>query len=561
MLDIKIVGGSVVDGTGGQRYLGDVGIQDGKIVALGKVDGDAHTVIDAAGKIVTPGFIDIHTHYDAQIFWDRMLSVSPWHGVTTVVMGNCGFGIAPTRPTDREIIVQSLERVEGMDPESLRQGIGEWPFETFPDYLDAVEERGCAINVGVLIGHLATRFYVMGEDAIRREANRDEISRMQEIIRGAMKAGAVGFSTSYGNAHFGYKGLPVASRFAAYQETRALVDVLKEFPGAVFAPNIGEGMTIDDLGEIAENTRASVCWAPLITNEVLFDSNHHDQLAQTAALAERGLVIAAQYSPRPMSFTYQFSAPMLFTGMTSFKEAKNATSAEKLVIFRDPAFRKQFRADMEARGEKLLRAVGKTVVEESGDASADGKSLADIAVERNTHPADAAIDIAVATDLKARFRMPLGNHLEENVEPLLHSPHTLISLGDAGAHATQLCDACIPTFVLRRWVREKGSLSLEEAVRMLTSRLADIYNLGDRGRLMVGRPADVVVFDAKTVADGPLRRISDLPAGGERLVSDGLGIEAVIVNGVLIRHQGKDAVDFAKPLPGQVLRSSWDSAA
>src|SRR5713101_4021049 len=210
--DLKITGGSIIDGTGSARYAGDVGIAGGKVVALGRAPEDARETIDATGRVVCPGFVDIHTHYDAQIFWDRMLSVSPWHGVTTVVMGNCGFGIAPTRPADREIIVQSLERVEGMDPESLRQGIGEWPFETFPEYLDAVEERGCAINVGVLIGHLATRFYVMGEDAIQREANQEEVTRMQGIIRGAMQAGAVGFSTSYGNAHFGYKGLPVASR-------------------------------------------------------------------------------------------------------------------------------------------------------------------------------------------------------------------------------------------------------------------------------------------------------------------------------------------------------------
>jgi N-acyl-D-amino-acid deacylase len=556
MLDVKIVGGSIVDGTGSARYTGDVGIRGGRIVSLGRVSEEAKESIDADGMIVAPGFIDVHTHYDAQVFWDRMLSVSPWHGVTTVVMGNCGFGIAPTRPADREMIIQSLERVEGMDPDCLRQGIGEWPFETFSEYLAAIEKHGCGINVAALIGHLPTRFYVMGEEAIDRAARPEEVVRMQEIVRDAMRAGAVGFSTSYGNAHFGYKGLPVASRFAAYSETRALVDVLREFPKAVFAPNIGEGMTLDDLAEIAESTRANISWAPLITNEVLFDSNHKDQLARTAEIARGGLTIAAQFSPRPMSFTYQFSAPMLFTGFPAFSDAKNATRSQKLEIFRDPRFRAQFNKDVETRGEKLKNSIARTIVEESGNPRYDGRSLQDIAADRKVSLVDAAVDIAVETDLTARFRMPLGNHLEENVEPLLHDPHTLISLGDGGAHATQLCDACIPTFVLRRWVREKGSLALEEAVRLMTSRLADLYNLPERGRLRVGNPADVVVFDERTVGDGPLHRIRDLPAGGERLVSEGIGIDAVFVNGTLIRRRGQEAIRADGPMPGQVLRSA-----
>ncbi|MBO9380601.1 amidohydrolase family protein [Sphingomonas histidinilytica] len=561
MLDIKIIGGDIIDGTGSERYRGDVAIKDGRVVALGKVDEPARQTIDASGKVVAPGFVDVHTHYDAQVFWDRLLSVSPWHGVTTVVMGNCGFGIAPTRPADREIIVQSLERVEGMDPDCLRQGIGEWPFESFPEYLDALEKRGLGINAGVLVGHLATRFYVMGEEAIQRHATDDEVVRMQDIIRSAMRAGAVGFSTSYGGAHFGYKGLPVASRFAAYEETRALADVLADFPGAIFAPNIGEGITLVDLEEIGSRTNATISWAPLITSEVLFQSDHEEQLAQTAHLASRGLSIAAQFSPKPMVFAYQFSAPMLFTGMKAFSEVRVADDARKLEIYADPAFRELFRAEIDGGTENFVRAIAKTEIGDGGnDPALENRTLGEVAEERGVHPIDVALDLAIASNLEIRFRMPLGNHLEDRVEPLLHSPHTLISLGDGGAHASQLCDACIPTFVLRRWVREKRVLSLEEAVRLLTSRPADLYNLADRGRLMVDRPADVVVFDPETVGDGPLRRIFDLPGGGERLVSDGLGVAAVIVNGTLIRQNGEDVVDPEGRLPGQLLRSKFEPA-
>jgi N-acyl-D-aspartate/D-glutamate deacylase len=410
----------------------------------------------------------------------------------------------------------------------------------------------------MLVGHLAARFYVMGEQAIERHATSDEVDQMRDIVRSAMKAGAVGFSTSYGGAHFGYKGLPVASRFAAYEETRALADVLAEFPGAVFSPNIGEGMTLDDLEEIGERTNATISWAPLITSEVLFLSDHEEQLAQTAELASKGLSIAAQFSPKPMVFSYQFSAPMLFTGMKAFSEARTADLEGKKAIYADPAFRAAFREEIDRGSENFVRAIGKTEIGDGSDPALEGRTLEDVAAERGVHPIDVALDLALQSNLEARFRMPLGNHLEERVEPLLHSPHTLISLGDGGAHASQLCDACIPTFVLRRWVRENGAITLEEAVRLLTSRPADLYNLSDRGRLMVGRPADVVVFDPETVGDSPLRRIFDLPGGGERLVSDGIGIEAVIVNGTLIRQHGEDMVDPKGDLPGKVLRPQFD---
>ena len=239
--DIKIVGGTIVDGTGAPGYRGDLGIRDGEVVALGEVPGEARRTIDATGRAVTPGFVDIHTHYDAQVLWDRMLTISPWHGVTTVVMGNCGFGVAPTRPQHRDLIIGTLEKVEGMSPAALRSGLGaEWPFETFPQYLDAIERAGTAINVGVLIGHTPTRLYVMGEEATEREASAEEIEQMRRIVDEALAAGAIGFATSKSPTHVGYKGRPVPSRVASYEEIRTLVSALKGGRGMMQAIDLGD---------------------------------------------------------------------------------------------------------------------------------------------------------------------------------------------------------------------------------------------------------------------------------------------------------------------------------
>jgi len=554
MLDLKLVGGTIVDGTGASRYRGDVGIKDGKIVALGSVSEDAESVVDAAGMIVAPGFVDIHTHYDAQIFWDRMVSVSPWHGVTTIVIGNCGFGIAPTRPSDREIIIQSLERVEGMNADSLRQGIGEWPFETFEEFLAAIEERGCAVNVGVLTGHLPTRIYVMGLDAMKRAARPDEVEQMKALVKQAMDAGALGFATSYGTAHFGYQGLPVASRFGTMEELSAIVSVLKDYSGSIFTPNIGEGVGFDDLEKILSDTNVNVAWAPLITSEVINMSDSQRQLDATNRLASMGYNITAQFSPKPFTFEYRFSEPTLFLVLDVFDPIRTASHEEKLQIYASPEFRKGFREQVESRNFNFVTSVNATVVGDGADPKYDGRTLEEIAKEEGKHVTDVALDIAIASDLEARFRWPQGNHVPSEVEPLLHNPNTLISLGDGGAHNSQLCDACIPTYLLGHWVREMEALSLEEAVRLLTSRPADIFGISDRGRLMVGRPADIVMFDESRVMSGPLRRVYDLPANGDRLVSEGIGIEAVIVNGVIIRRGGEDAIDPNGDMPGTLLR-------
>src|SRR5438034_1293123 len=425
----------LIDGTGAPARRGDVGIRRGRIAALGAVSGPANRVLDADGAAVSPGFVDIHTHYDAQVFWDRMLTISPWHGVTSVVMGNCGFGVAPTRPADRDLVLRTLESVEGMSLEALRAGIGaEWPFESFAEFLAAIERRGTAINAGALVGHTPVRLYGMGEEATEREASDEEIAAMRGLVRDALRAGALGFATSKSPTHVGWAGRPVPSRVASWREIETLAGCLGEAAGGVMQATIGPGLFLDQFAAIQERTHRPVSWTALLGG-MLGPDGHRAVLEQSAALQARGVRVIPQVSCR-----------------------------------------------------------------------------------------------------------------------LLMHPATMIGLSDAGAHASQLCDACAPTELLGTWVRERGVLSLEEAVRRLTTQPAEVFGIADRGRLAPGLAADVTVFDPATVGCSPLRRVRDFPASADRLVSDARGIRAVVVNGVVVREDGRDAVDPEGPLPGRVLR-------
>jgi N-acyl-D-aspartate/D-glutamate deacylase len=564
--DLKIVGADIVDGTGRERFRGDIGIRDGRIAALGAAPGSARETIDAGGLVAAPGFVDIHTHYDAQVLWDRMLTISPWHGVTTVVMGNCGFGVAPTRPQDRNRILRTLEKVEGMSVEALEAGVGhDWPFQTFPEYLDALERLGSAVNLGVLVGHTPVRFWVMGEEATERHATAEEVAAMKAIVREALDAGAVGFATSKAPTHVGYDGRPVPSRAAEVAEIKALAGALKEAGRGVMQATIGKELFLKEFAEIARETGRPITWTALLAGVELGgrgSGGAAEQLARSEALAAEGLAIAPQVSPRALSFEYQYKAPFLFEPMSLFKPLAAADAAGKARIYADPEFRKAFAERMLNTAPETVRtSFAKTVISQyAPEPALEERPLFEVARERGAAPTDLALDLALRTDLEARFRAPVANHREDEVEPLLKSKCTVLGLSDAGAHASQLCDACLPTYLLGRWVREKSALSLEEAVRMLTSRPAEVFGLADRGRLAVGAPADVVVFDPATVGAGKLRRVNDFPAGADRLVSDASGIEAVIVNGATIRRRGVDAVDPTGRLPGKLLRGGRAAA-
>ncbi len=552
--DLKIVGGTLVDGSGKPGYAGDVGIKDGKIIALGQVPGDATQTIDASGKAVTPGFVDIHTHYDAQVVWDRMLTISPWHGVTTVVLGNCGFGVAPTRSHQRDLIVGTLEKVEGMSAATLNAGLGDdWPFETFPEYLNAIEDIGTAINVGVLVGHTPTRLYVMGEEASEREANDDEIAQMRQIVVEALDAGALGFATSKSPTHVGFKGKPVPSRVASLNELESLASTL-ENRNAVMQVTAGKGFWFDEYEALTRKYGMTISWTAMLAGMASPDA-HLAQQQRSQELAEQGLAIVPQVTPRPLCFEFQFKEPFPFEALPVFKPISSADFEGKKQLYADAEFRAAAKEKMDNVRPSFRLAWENSLISSCpSQPQYEERTVIDVATELGVHTLDLGFDLALENDLEARFRMPVANADEDEVEKLITDKNTVIGLSDAGAHASQLCDAGLPTYLLGHWVREKQVIAFEEAIRMLTSRPAEVFGISDRGLLKIGRPADVLIVDPQTVHCGKLERIYDQPANQDRLIAEAFGIESVIVNGTLLRQQGEDQLDPLGKLPGRLLR-------
>jgi N-acyl-D-aspartate/D-glutamate deacylase len=557
--DLVVRGGTLVDGTGRPAVRGDLAIRDGRIVAIGRVTGAAARTLEADGLVVAPGFVDIHTHYDAQVMWDRMLTISPWHGVTTVVMGNCGFGVAPTRPEHRGLVMRTLEKVEGMSLAALEAGLGEaWPFETFPEYLDAVEQRGTAINVAVLLGHTPLRLYVMGEAATERAATADEVVRMRTLVREAVDAGAIGFATSKASTHVGYAGRPVPSRLAEFGEIEALARALGDAGRGILQATVGRDLFFKEFETLARSTGRPVTWTALLAG-MMGPGSHRELLEKSRALTRQGLPVVPQVACRTLNFEFQFKEPFIFEGMSVFRPAAAADLAGKARVYADPEFRRAFKESFDRpRPGAVFAGISwaRTWISWCpSDPSLEERIVSEIAAERGVHPIDLALDLALATNLEARFRMAVFNHDEDEVAELLGEPTTVLGLSDAGAHASQLCDACFSTHLLGHWVREKGAIPLSEAIRMLTSRPAEVFGISDRGRLAVGLAADVTVFDPAKVGASALRRVYDLPAGADRLVADASGIEAVIVNGTIVRRAGRDAVTPDGTLPGALLRN------
>jgi N-acyl-D-aspartate/D-glutamate deacylase len=384
---------------------------------------------------------------------------------------------------------------------------------------------------------------------------------MRTLVDEALAVGAIGFATSDYPHHYGFGGRPVPSRLAEYQETRTLTDALAKAPGSIFQSTLGPHLGFEQFGEIATRTNATVMWGGLLATQILVDVDHRAQLRAIEDMQARGIRFFPQVTPRPILFEFKFSDPFPLSMLLPFKGIDQQPRERQIAAYRDPAFRRAAAEAIAARDDIYRMAFVEAVISEDADASLDGRPAAEIARERGVPQLDLMLDLAVAGGLETRFRMPVANHDEAEAIRIVTSPSTLIALSDAGAHADQLCDACIPTYLLGRWVRDLGVMSLENAIWKLAGQPAAIYGIAARGVLREGAFADVVVLDPSTIAAGPLRRVRDLPAAGTRLVSDAVGIDAVIVNGTVIRRDGRDAIAPDDQMPGRLLRRGTSISA
>lgn len=555
--EIVIRGGLVVDGTGAPGRVADVAIAGGRIVAVGQAL-EGERVIDAGGRVVAPGFFDMHTHYDAQVFWDPGLTSSCWHGVTSVVAGNCGFSLAPTRPAHRGAMVRTLQAVEDMSEKMLNAGI-DWRFETFGEYLDLIERRGTILNYGCYVGHSPVRLFVMGDAGYEREATAEEIAKMREVVAESMRAGAVGFASSYSANHRGDRGLPVPSRNGTKEEFVALASVLGELGyGAVsYAP--GVPVSWRDSYEIQPKIGRPLSWTPMLTTYP--ERDYKQMMKEHAAGRARGADVQPQITCLPLKLQFRMDNPYYFRTVPIFLELLGRPVSEFARFYRDPKWR--------AEAVKQVPDVKPPVVwekfmvaETKKRANLIGRDVASIAKERGCTEIDVLCDLSLDDDLETRFLVVLSNDEDGPVAELMQQPGAIFGQSDAGAHVAQLCDANMPTELLAYWVRDKGVFSLERAIQKLTTELADFYGIADRGRIAVGCAADLVVFDLATLDPGPLRRVRDLPGDEERLVADRpSGIDWIFVNGVAITENGRSRVADMNERPGQMLRAGRRGAS
>ncbi len=558
--DLVIRGGLIVDGTGAPARHGDLAVANGRIAEVGVVTTRGRQEIDAAGLAVAPGFIDPHTHYDAQLTWDPFASCSSWHGVTTIVTGNCGFTIAPCRAQDREALMRMLQYVEGMSLEAMRKGI-RWEFESFREYLNALDRGGLWVNVAALVGHSAVRQYVMGDAAWERAASADEIAQMAAVVREAMAAGAVGLSSSTNTNHVGDRGRPVPSRLAEDHELTRLLEVMGETGRGILELTIGgtrpdRVAEIDRFAELARAGRRPVTFVSIRHNPPRPDE-HREILARIEALHREGVVIYPQGTCSPFIVTFDLNGPFVFYRFPVWRRVLETPPSGWRAIFREPGFREEFRSTI---GQTPL-FTGDTAplrvraVRSPALAHFVGRPVADVARATGKDIIDAFFDLALDDDdLKTEFTVAIMNTDAESVAEIFTHPRVLLGLSDAGAHLTLFCEAGQTSHLLGHWVRERKVLSLEEAVRRVTSMPADIFGLQDRGRLTPGHAADIVVFDPATIMDHSPELVHDLPDGGPRLVQRASGIIWSFVNGRAVIRDGRLPDHREESPPGRVLR-------
>jgi N-acyl-D-aspartate/D-glutamate deacylase len=557
MYDLLIKNGFVVDGTGAPRTRDDVAITDGRIVEIGTVSGPAKRTLDATDLVVTPGFIDPHTHYDAQVCWDPLLSCSSWHGVTTVIMGHCGVGLAPCKPEDRTQVAMDLVTIESIPYEALQQGVP-WDWVSFSEYMAAAGRRGLGINVGFVAALTPFRRWVLGPDATERAATAEETKQIAAMLREAVKAGAFGFSTTFLKHHFGDQGKPLACRLASRDELAAYANVLKELDTGIIELALSETGIVGDeeyaiLEHLVEQSNRPVTWVFLLARDdkpqAAFDS-----LARTEALIRRGC--RPQVMPTPLTIQFDLHNPAIsLSNMEAWKPMFGADAATQARTYRDPAFRAAFRSDLKKWGlDWPWDRTDVYSVDSQALAPMVGRTVRAIADSQHKDPIDVFLDLALEDNLRTRYSVRLFNVDVTRVGKLITDPRTLLGLSDAGAHIDVFCTADYTTHLLGAWVRDHKVLSLERAVQRLTSEPAAFFGIRDRGRLAAGLAADIVVFDPKTI-DSVLRpeMVHDFPDSVGRLVTRSRGIHYTIVNGQVLYEHGQTK---SAARPGKVLRAT-----
>ena len=552
MAELVIKGGTVLDGTGRPPRRADVAISAGRIDEIGGwLQGDVE--LDATGSYVCPGFIDIHTHYDAQVFWDPALSPSCYHGVTTVVAGNCGFSLAPTRPEHRDNVLGILENVEDMNRASLDEGIV-WDFETFPQYLASIEQRGLLLNFGAFIGHTPLRLFVMGDD-FERTATPLEIEQMRAVVREAMQAGAAGFASSFGVLHQDSKGRKVPSRHADAAELAALFAVLGEEHRGVVSISPGGPCSHADLYALQPTIGVPFTYGALLSDP---EGDFRRRVDLNTRGWSDGVQVWPQVTSRPVTVEFSMAHGGLLLANSEFRALMGSSMEARRSAYADPGWR--VRAIEAFARQRSLRPRWDTYVITrcEREPALVGRLLASVAADRNTTPFEAALDLALGEEsLALTVHGVVSNDDPAAVAELLRDEHCTLGLSDAGAHVSQLCDASQATDFLGEWVREREVMSWASAVRKLTGVQADLMGFADRGYLRQGAWADVVVFDPATVGPGAVRRVRDFPGNAERLTADApTGVTHVIVNGEPIRRDGAMVAGALDARPGRIVRSS-----
>ena len=558
MHDLVIDNALLCDGTGAPLTEGSLAVRDGRIAAMGKLNGEgARRRIDAAGHVLSPGFIDPHTHYDAQLAWDPMVTCSPLHGVTTVLFGNCGVGVAPVRAAMREQVMQDLVGVEGIPLDVMRQGIA-WRWETWGEYLDVLDASGLGINVCGLLAYTPLRHYVMGKASLDRAATGDEIDRMTAIFRTAMREGAFGFSTSLSQTHVGGEGRPVACRNASREELARMAAVLKDFDQGLVGIaldsagwNLVNDSELELLGVLAAESGKPVTCLSLLSRpgEPDFHDSTFEKLATLGPLARQ---IIPQTSARAIVAQCDLRAPSFLAMYPSFRPAIDQPLARQVEVYSSPGFRDAFMGELASRNRTHFVANMLVLqVEDQALLKYEGRTVGAIATAEGKRPVDVFFDLALRDNLATQFQAAAANYDHDGLKRLMTDDRVLIGLSDGGAHNDMLCDAGYTTAVLDIWVRQRRALTLEKAVSKLTSAPARLLGMRERGVLAVGNMADLALFDPATVKSKTPRFVSDLPGEARRLVADAEGVAATIVAGRVICRNG----EYTGERAGRVLRS------